>query len=298
MTTVPKPVFVSAPAKINLFLHVGQRRADGYHDLESVAVFTFHNDRVWLEPADTFSLSISGPCAAGLSNEDDNLVLRAARALADRTGRRDGVRISLQKMIPIASGVGGGSADAAAVLRGLARLWDLDISAGDLSDVARSIGADVPACLVSEALIMQGLGERITKLTPFPEFWLLLVNPGVPVSTAEVFRRLETRRGTGLQFPTGFDDLRTLCGFLKTTTNDLEAPAKSIAPVIGGVLDELNAADGVLLARMSGSGATCFAMFSDPEKARPLLEDLNARHPDWWIILTSLARPGEIVPSR
>jgi 4-diphosphocytidyl-2-C-methyl-D-erythritol kinase len=145
---------------------------------------------------------------------------------------------------------------------------------------------------------MQGLGERVTKLTPFPEFWLLLVNPGVPVSTAEVFRRLETRRGTGLQFPTGFGDLPTLCEFLKNTANDLEAPAKGMAPVIGDVLEELNAADGVLLARMSGSGATCFAMFSDPEKAKPLYEGLSARHPDWWIILTSLMRPGLSKPSR
>lgn len=298
MTTAPKTIFVSAPAKINLFLHVGDKRTDGYHDLESIAVFTFHDDGVWLESADRFSLSISGPYAVGLSNGDDNLALRAARALADGTGRRDGVRVSLQKMIPIASGIGGGSADAAAVLRGLVRLWDLDISARDLSDVARSVGADVPACLVSEALIMQGLGERITKLTPFPEFWLLLVNPGVPVSTAEVFRHLETRRGTGLQFPAGFGDLRSLCDFLRTTANDLEAPARAIAPVIADVLDELNAADGVLLARMSGSGATCFAMFSDPEKAKPLFKDLNARHPDWWIILTSLMRPGESKPSR
>lgn len=276
--------FVLAQAKINLCLHVGAKRSDGYHDLESLVAFTAFADGVGLADDDVLSLTVIGPRSADLPVSENNLVLRAARLLAEERGVKAGARMTLHKHIPVASGMGGGSADAAAALRGLARLWNLDLYGQDLQEIAVKLGADVPVCVESSPAWMEGRGERITRLPPLPQFWLLLVNPRIPVSTAEVFAKLEARRGLRLACPLApFDDVRSLVYFLQSTTNDLEAPARSLAPVIGDVLSELSRLPGALLTRMSGSGATCFALFDSERELRPAEAMLAERRSDWWI---------------
>jgi len=283
-------VFVSAPAKINLFLHVGDRRSDGYHNLESLVAFALHHDDIRLDRDEALSLSVGGPFGAALPISDNNLVLRAARLLAEKTGVCAGVRITLTKTIPVASGLGGGSADAAAVLRGLVQLWDLDIGREALHQIAASLGADVPVCLDSTAAWMEERGERITLLPPLPDIRFLLVNPGVPVSTAQVFAALDRRRGTGLECPrTRFEGADALVRFLRSTANDLEEPACAIAPVVGEVLEEMRRLPEISIARMSGSGATCFGIFDSQGALQSATSRLADRHPDWWIAGTGLA---------
>jgi 4-diphosphocytidyl-2-C-methyl-D-erythritol kinase len=290
-------VFEPAHAKINLCLHVGGKRTDGYHDLESLVVFAAHGDGIWLEHADGISISIAGPFGAGLTSGDDNLTIRAARTLAERVRTASGVRITLHKSIPVASGLGGGSADAAAVLRGLVRLWNLDLDRNDLREIAASIGADVPVCIDSAAAWMEGRGERIAPLPALPGIGLLLANPGVGVPTADVFAALRERRGLGLGRPTAaFEDARALVRFLHSTTNDLEAPARAVAPVIGEVLEEIARLPGVLLARMSGSGASCFGLFVDEHLAGAAAILLRQRRPNWWIETGGLVEASAAVP--
>lgn len=273
-----------APAKINLYLHVGDRRDDGYHALDSLAVFADAGDSLAFEPADTLTLKVEGPFADGLQTEDDNLVLRAARALA-RYARCEAVgAITLTKNLPVASGIGGGSADAAAALRGLSRLWGLDPHAEDLREIAATLGSDVPVCIACRASYMEGRGEMLTQAIKMPAASLVLVNPGVAVATADVFRALGTRTGVGTVTRIDFErETWTLAEFLKETANDLEAPALEIAPVIGDVLTALRAQRGAYLARMSGSGATCFALFEDGDTAPDAARALQAAHPGWWV---------------
>lgn len=282
-------VFVAAPAKVNLNLHVGARRADGYHDLESLVAFVGHCDELSLAPHESFSLSVVGPYAGHVPGSDDNLVLKAARLLAEPTNTRSGVRIRLQKMIPAAAGLGGGSADAAAVLRGLVRLWNLDLDRDALRAIAASLGADVPVCIDSAASWMEGRGERVRLLPPLPDAWLLLTNPLVPVPTAQVFAGLKERTGLGAKPPERFDNVFSLARYLETTKNDLETPARAIAPVIGEVLDALRRLPAVLLARMSGSGATCFALFAAESAAQEAMLMLQAERPSWWCVATGFA---------
>lgn len=233
----------TAYAKINLALHVRERMADGYHRIETLFLFAADGDRLSIAPADALSLEIVGPFAAGLSSGPDNLVLRAAAAL----GQGRGAALRLEKCLPVASGIGGGSADAGAALRLLARHWKVE---ADLVEIARTLGADVPACLLSEPARGEGRGELLTPvdagaLSGMP---LLLVNPGVPVPTGPVFAAWD-----------GVD--RGPLGDAFAGRNDLEEPAIALAPAIGVLLDRLKAQPGVRLARMSGSGATCFALF-------------------------------------
>jgi 4-diphosphocytidyl-2-C-methyl-D-erythritol kinase len=290
-------VAVFAPAKVNLCLHVGERRPDGYHNLESLVAFVSAGDEIRLEHGDVLSLSVSGPFGQGLPAGEDNLALRAARVLAGKTGAIAGAKIRLEKNLPIASGLGGGSADAAAVLRGLVRLWNLDVEQDLLREIASSQGADIPVCLDSAPAWMEGKGEVITPLPPLPGLWLLLVNPNVPVPTAAVFAGLRQRRGLGTRCPSpAFADAAALLHFLRTTTNDLEAPARAIGPEIGDVLDEISRMPGVLLSRMSGSGATCFGMFESGEAANLSVRHLTARHPDWWMQTSAFAPPSAGAP--
>lgn len=263
-------VRVFAPAKINLFLHVGDKRADEFHPLESLAVFVDAGDTLTLERSKELSLSVEGPFAAGLSLNEDNLVVKAARCL-NATGR-----ISLTKNLPVASGIGGGSADAAATLRGLNDLYELNRT--DLESVAAALGSDVPVCVASKAAWMQGRGEILTPATVAP-LAMVLVNPRVGVSTAEVFRALKNRSGLGLRLDTTAD----LLSFLKSTTNDLEAPARAIQPVIGNVVDALAAMPDVQVVRMSGSGATCFGIFKADVSAINASQHISAVHPNWWV---------------
>lgn len=283
-------VVVRALAKINLCLHVGARRMDGYHDLESLVAFTSFGDELLLERDQRLSLSIAGPFSDGLSSADDNLILKAAHLLAPRSAQGVGARITLTKHIPVASGVGGGSADAAATLRGLSRLWRLPLSPRELHATAAAIGSDVPVCLDSTPAWMAGRGERVQRLPALPEISLLLVNPKIEVSTAEVFSKLTQRRGTGLPAPlVPFADIFAVVRYLQTTTNDLEAPAMRIAPVIGDVIEEIGRLPDVLLARMSGSGATCFGLVENNESASRCARMMRDRHPHWWVTATSLA---------
>ncbi|MEA2834716.1 MAG: 4-diphosphocytidyl-2-C-methyl-D-erythritol kinase [Methylobacteriaceae bacterium] len=281
-----------APAKINLTLHVLGRRADGYHNLESLVAFAGVGDTLTFAPGEELGLAISGPGAAGLRGEADNLVLRAARELAQRANLQLG-RFHLVKRLPLASGIGGGSSDAAAALRLLAQHNGLAIWDARVLDAARATGADVPVCLDARARMMCGVGERLGKpLTPAPLF-AVLVNPGFGVETRAVFSRLGLQPGESMDAPTDppiprSADRGTLLSILRTARNDLEDAACSIAPVIGDVLAILRAAKASRLARMSGSGATCFALFEDCRPAARAARAIRHEHPDWWIKPTVL----------
>jgi len=272
-----------APAKVNLFLHVGERRADGFHPLQSLAVFTGAGDELRAEAAPALSLTLEGPFAKGLAAESDNLVLRAARALAAKAGILFGAALTLSKHLPVASGIGGGSADAAAALRALKKLWRLEIEDAALLDIAAALGSDIPVCLPSASAYMEGRGEILTPVA-VPRLPILLVNPSVAVPTREVFATLKDRCGTGMALPRGgFADAAALLAFLAATRNDLEAPARALQPAIGGVLEMLAALPGALLARMSGSGATCFALFADEASCARGALALQAANPGWWV---------------
>lgn len=288
MTVEAEPIRSLAPAKINLFLHVGDKRADGFHALQSLVAFTRSGDEILISPDRGLKLAIRGPFGEGLSAGEDNLVLRAARALAAKLERPLGAYLSLKKNLPVASGIGGGSADCAAALRGLAKLWGLKLSREEMCEIAATLGSDVPVCIASEAQYMEGRGEIVTRLAPLPPMPILLINPGVGVPTGKVFGALKERRGVGLPAPGRFDSPRDLIAYLKDTSNDLEAPARQIAPEISEVLN-LIALQGALLERMSGSGATCFGLFESDDGAAKAAERIQALQPKWWVSPTRLA---------
>jgi 4-diphosphocytidyl-2-C-methyl-D-erythritol kinase len=277
----PERLRVFAPAKINLFLHVTRKRSDGYHDLQSLVAFADIGDELTLFRDGNFSLSVTGPFAEGLAGEGDNLVLRAARALTSRANIR-GARIALAKNLPVASGIGGGSADAAAALRGLPALYGESPSNEELLAIAASLGSDVPVCVASQTAWMEGRGEIVTPLPPLPTTHIVLVNPGVSVATADVFRRLTIRAGEAtLTPPAAFASQDALVRYLKRTRSDLEAPALAIAPGIGSALEALAQRD-ALFARMSGSGATCFGLFETAAKAQSAAAAIAKAEPGWW----------------
>jgi 4-diphosphocytidyl-2-C-methyl-D-erythritol kinase len=274
-----------ASAKINLFLHVGARRADDFHPLQSLAVFTDMGDTLAISPASELSLTIDGPFAKGLDGEGDNLVLRAARALG--TG---GAALKLTKNLPVASGIGGGSADAASALRGLKQLWSKDVA---LHGIAANLGSDIPVCVDSVPSFMEGRGEILRPLASLPRIAMLLVNPGVAVPTRDVFAGLATRSGVEMTLPSGrFRDTADLLRFLETTRNDLELPARIIQPVIGEVLVAMAALPGALFTRMSGSGATCFGIFADSDCCRRGAEILKKTCPGWWVEASFVPETG------
>jgi 4-diphosphocytidyl-2-C-methyl-D-erythritol kinase len=269
-----------APAKVNLHLHVVGRRKDGYHLVDSLVVFTAVGDRLTVSPADGLSLSVTGPFSAGLTAEDDNLVLRAARGLAAQAGIRPAARLVLEKNLPVASGIGGGSADAAAALRLLCRFWDLDSAMPER--LAGDLGADVPVCLAGRPALMSGIGEVLMPAPPLPDVGIVLVNPGVAVATPAVF---QARRGAfsgPARFPDrGWRDVGSLVASLRGYRNDLEAPARLLAPAVSDALQVVSVAPGCLLARMSGSGATCFGLFAEPATARVAVRTIERR--GWWV---------------
>ncbi len=289
---VPDRVKVFAPAKINLFLHVGDRRADGYHALQSLVGFAEAGDELCAEAADDLSLVMDGPFASALADETDNLVLRSARALAAGACVASGARLRLTKNLPVASGIGGGSADAAACLRALWRLWGLQALRGgrvSLEQAAVESGSDVPVCLLSGAALMEGRGERVTALPELPRAALVLVNPRVAVPTGPVFARLAARSGVArIQAPSAFADVQALAAWLGQTRNDLQAPALEVAPVIQEVLTALDAED-ALLTRMCGSGATCYALFANDAAAMRAAQAVQQAHPGWWVCATRIA---------
>lgn len=283
------PVREPARAKVNLFLHVTGRRADGYHTLQSLAVFADIGDTVTAEPSALLSLSLDGPFGDLLEVSGDNLVLRAAMALQDaaraRTGHRPGAALLLTKRLPVASGIGGGSADAAATLRALARLWTLTLEEGEMAALALRLGADVPVCLGARARMMAGIGERLTPAPALPPLWIVLANPGRGLETRGIF----AARGQGaftppVTIPEGFAAPRDLAGWLaRETRNDLEDAATAAMPGIGRVAGALRALPEALHVGMSGSGATCFALFADTAPAVRGARALRDEHPGWWV---------------
>ncbi len=280
-----------ARAKVNLYLHVTGKRPDGYHELDSLMVFPDVGDELRLERAAELSLEVEGPFAAALEAESpENLVLCAARALGALAGGGRGARLRLTKTLPVASGIGGGSADAAAALRGLIRLWDLEVAEADLLALALELGADVPPCLESRPVFARGIGEDLTPAPPLPPFWLVLVNPGVPLPTAKVFN---TRRGPFSESAAVWDDpprdLDDVLDVLYWSCNDLERPAIALAPEVGEVLAALQSQEECRLARMSGSGATCFAIFAAADQAGAAATALSSAHPDWWVAAAPVA---------
>ncbi len=262
-----------APAKVNLFLHITGRRADGYHLLDSLAVFPAVGDWVRVAPAPALGLQISGRFGGVLRAEADNLLLRAARLL-NPVG---GAALMLEKNLPVASGIGGGSADAAAALHALAKLWRLPAPTPAL---ALALGADVPVCLASRPARMGGIGEVLTAAPRLPRFGMVLANPGVAVPTPAVFRARQGGFTAPAALPAAWPDVAAMAADLRQTRNDLQAAALGIQPVIGQMLQVLAALPGALVARMSGSGATCFALFETPEAAARAAGSIN--QPGWW----------------
>ncbi len=278
-----------APAKVNLTLRITGRRADGYHLLDSLVVFGPAADVLHGDVATGFSLRVEGPFAAGLQAEPDNLVLRAARALAAAAGRPVGAALVLEKHLPVASGIGGGSADAAAALRLLCRLWDIRPSEAVLHGLALALGADVAVCLASRPARMRGVGEILSPVPHVPRCGLLLANPGVPVATADVFRARTGPFSPAMPDPGPWPDAASLAQALSGQGNDLEAAALAVAPGITPVLTALRTLPGCLIARMSGSGATCFALFADAGMAERAAHLLPAA---WWRSAGPLYEPA------
>lgn len=279
-----------APAKINLFLHVTGRRADGYHLLDSLAVFTALGDRVTAEPAPDLSLHLEGPFGGALTAEPDNLVLRAARALAAEAGVPARVRLTLHKNLPVASGIGGGSADAAAAFRALCRLWKISPDQATLHRLALALGADVPVCLASVPARMGGIGGDLSPAPRLPACGIVLVNPGVAVATPDVFRARRGRFSPMAALPSVWTDAATMASDLGRLTNDLAEPAIGLQPVIAETLTALEHLPGCLLARMSGSGATCFGLFATPDAAGQAAAGITPA--SWWRWGGGLFCPG------
>ncbi len=276
-----RQISVHAAAKINLFLHVTGRRPDGYHELDSLVGFTEFGDQISVERAEEVSLKVDGPFSVGLPVNEDNLVLRAARSLARETGCQSGAAITLQKNLPVSSGIGGGSADAAATLHALNELWQTNLSPEELAQIGLGLGADVPVCLLSKTARMSGIGEVIRPVPPLPGLGVLMINPRIPVSTPQVFK---ARHGpfssvVGEAVPA---DRTGFCTFLMSQNNDLQYPAIELVPEIAKILETLSAQAGCHVARLSGSGATSFGLFDDQEVAAEAGRTLSTQHVDWW----------------
>ena len=282
-----------APAKVNLALHVTGRRPDGYHELESLAVFTRFGDRVEIASAHRDGMTVSGRYAAGVPTDENNLVVRAREALRRRFGSEatPPVSIALEKNLPVASGIGGGSSDAAAALGALLDGWGLSLDEAELSRIGLALGADVPMCLAARPLVERGVGERLERVPDFPSLGLVLVNPGGAVSTAEVFAGLERRDNGGLPPLPRVIDFHSLRGWLEATRNDLEPAARRLQPGIGEALAALTKADAGF-ARMSGSGGTCFGLFETGNVAKRAAAAIRTRHPQWFVAATRTLPSG------
>ena len=291
------PISINAPAKLNMFLHVGPARDDGYHDLFSFVAFTSFGDRLQISEVagedDGISLTVGGGYGGPLNAEglDKNLVVRAGRALQDWARRNDlpvkNCTIALTKELPVAAGIGGGSADAAGALRGLCELWNYHPSQEDMDAICVSLGADVPVCFAGATSWMGGIGEQVSEAPSLTGTSILLVNPRVPLSTGPVFRAFDDLPPSGMPLvpeplPRGFETPIQIMEFLAQQRNDLENPAIALCPDIKTVLDALRGAEADLV-RMSGSGPTCFALFANAEKAAEAATVLSRVHPGWWV---------------
>ncbi len=293
-----------APAKINLFLHIIGRRRDGYHVLESLVGFADCGDSLAFEPDRPLTLIVEGPFAGGLASENDNLVLRAARAFSLAFPETVSGQFRLSKNLPVASGIGGGSSDAGTALRLLAQANGIALDAPDLLRIAAGLGADVPVCLDPHPRLMRGIGHELGPKLDFARIPALLVNPMVAVETSTVFAKLGLQAGDRFEYagPSGQGYSDPIATLAATTRNDLEEAAIRLAPVISLVLEELRARPGCRLARMSGSGATCFALFADAEATAAAREEIANAARGWWVEACTIAvamspqEPGKNLP--
>ncbi|PIW29008.1 MAG: 4-(cytidine 5'-diphospho)-2-C-methyl-D-erythritol kinase [Rhodospirillales bacterium CG15_BIG_FIL_POST_REV_8_21_14_020_66_15] len=288
-------VTVAAPAKLNLYLHVTGRRDDGYHLLDSLIAFADVGDEIKARAAadGSLTLAVKGPFAKGLADEADNLVLRAARKLRDAAGVTAGAHMVLEKRLPVASGIGGGSADAAATLKALTRLWGVEMAEADMRALALSLGADVPVCWVGRPAFVGGIGDEIEPAPPLPAAPLLLVNARVPVSTPAVFKARSGPFQTPGRFRETPIDAAHLAFLLQARGNGLTEAARVLCPPVAGVLAALEATDGPLLVRMSGSGGTCFALYETADAALAAAATIYDTEPDWWVAAGRLAPPAD-----
>ncbi len=287
----PRPqVSLFAPAKVNLYLHVTGKREDGYHLLDSLVAFSTVGDALRVEESERFSFHVDGPFALSLSDKErensadsSNIAVRAAVAVAEAAGRKPDISIHLTKNLPPAAGIGGGSADAAAVVRGLLGLWDLPFDAAFVDRLLRGLGADVPVCFYGRAARIGGIGEILTAVPSLPPLPAVLVNPLKACPTPQVFQstRLSVRPSAPL--PEKFEDTFSLTEFLKKTRNDLTEAAVSLVPDIAACLKALGDTDGCLLGRMSGSGATCFGIFATEKDAVRAAQNIRSAYPGWWV---------------
>lgn len=286
-TLVRPSVHRVAPAKINLALHVTGRRDDGYHLLDMLVVFADYGDQIKVEIAGQDNFTIGGRFADGIPLDSGNLVIRARDALRSHTGRKLApVSIHLEKNLPVASGIGGGSSDAAATLLALNEIWQLDLDLDTLAELGLRLGADLPMCLHGAALgaplVARGIGEELTAIPKIPSLPLLLVNDGTAIGTPDVFRALTKRDNAKLPIPVS-GNIESICKYLATTRNDLLPAALGLAPQINDKL-ELLRSHGALFAQMSGSGATCFAIFKDQKNADTAASHILMQKPDWFVI--------------
>jgi len=285
-------VTVKARAKVNLYLHVLGRRKDGYHELDSLFVFCEIADLIEVRPAQSLRLKVKGPFARALPESKDNLIIRAGNLLSDALQIKPKAEITLTKKLPIAAGLGGGSADAAAALRALAAFWEVPSDSVDLTLLGLGLGADIPACLLSEPCFVGGVGELIDRAPDFPSVPILLVNPGDALATASVFAARKQKFSNKSSFGTMPGSIDSLVSNLETCRNDLEGPAIDLCPAVAEVLQAIRATNGCRLARMSGSGATCFGLYSDIVDAEEAAKYLRCR--GWWseaTVMASAERP-------
>jgi 4-diphosphocytidyl-2-C-methyl-D-erythritol kinase len=294
---VPDVLTLAAPAKLNLYLHVTGKRQDGYHLLDSLVAFIDVCDRIAIAPANELTFHADGPFAGAFAGEDPagNLVVRAARALAAVAGRDITVALSLTKNLPVASGIGGGSADAAACLRGLAQLWGIDPAGEAVMAVAAELGSDIPACVAGRACYMGGVGTELSPAPALPAAGLLVVNPGIGLSTPSVYRARQGDFTPAMRFDTPPADARALAALLADRRNDLTKPAIAQVPQIATVLDAIAQSEGCLLSRMSGSGATCFGLFDDIAEAARAADAIRAANPNWWVAPGRLIQNGSVL---
>ncbi|MHB8529543.1 MAG: 4-(cytidine 5'-diphospho)-2-C-methyl-D-erythritol kinase [Caulobacteraceae bacterium] len=290
MKAADAPAFAGfAPAKVNLFLHVGPLAEDGYHPVSTLVVFADLGDRLWLQPSKHPAFHVEGPFAGELADEDDNLVVKARELFAGFVKRPlPPFHLTLEKHLPVASGLGGGSSDAAATLAMLRVAFCLGEEDDERAffQMAAALGADVPACLAARPVIAEGRGERLAEAPSIPVLHAVLVNPGAPSSTAKVFAAYDARRPARADrpsLPKGFSSVGELAGFLEGCRNDLEASAVALAPEIAEALASLSAAPETLLARLSGSGGTCFSLCENRAHAKRLAEKIAGAHPGWWV---------------
>jgi len=279
-----------APAKVNLYLHVTGKRPDGYHLLDSLVVFAGAGDSLSFEEADDLTLTITGPGSKHLAVDDDNIVLKAARLLAAKLGRKPQAAITLDKHLPVAAGIGGGSADGVATLRGLLDLWKAELDEPALAELGLKLGADLPVCLAGRPTQMSGIGEILVPAVKLPPAWLVLVNPRIALSTPAVFKARNGDFTPAAPLTDSPADAGQLARLLADRRNDLAPPAMALEPMVGRMLDAIAATEDCLLSRMSGSGATCFGLYEDRSAAEIAAKSLVARHPEWWIA------PSPILP--